>query len=130
MTYQGVCVGILIKNKKVLLGLRKKQNFWEFPGGSIEEGEQAENTVKRELHEELGIFAKEIEIAGSLSYYHTKIPKLITLFYITKWQGDIQKNCHKELKWFSLEECQQQKIPNINPELFENIQNILKKKIL
>ena len=125
MLYEVISVGILIQKGKVLLGLRQKQDYWEFPGGSLEKGEQAESAVKRELKEELGIFVTELEIAGALS----STQRLITLFYITKWQGEIQKNWHRDLKWFSLEECRKQQVPNINPELFESILKILSKKI-
>ena len=129
MLYETISVGILIQDQKVLLGLRKKEDYWEFPGGSLEEGEQAETTVKRELKEELGISVTELKIAGFLSYYKTKAPKLIIFFYITKWNGEIQRNWHRDLKWFSLEDCKKQQIPNINPELFKSILKILSKKI-
>ena len=129
MLYEAISVGILIQNQKTLLGLRKKEDCWEFPGGSLEKGEQAETAVKRELKEELSISVTELEIAGSLSYYKPKTPRLIILFYITKWNGEIQKNWHRDLKWFSLEDCRKQQIPNINPELFEGILKLLSKKI-
>ena len=129
MLYETISVGILIQNQKTLLGLRKKEDYWEFPGGSLEEGEQAETAVKRELREELGISVTELEIAGSLSYYKPKVPRLIILFYITKWKEKIQKNWHRDLKWFSLEDCKKQQVPNINPELFKDILKILSKKI-
>lgn len=128
MLYEVISVGLLIQDQKVLLGLRQKEDYWEFPGGSLEQGEQAEKAVKRELKEELGVLVKELEIAGALSYYKAKAPRLILFFYITKWEGVVQKNWHRELKWFSLEDCKKQKIPNINPELFENILKILSKK--
>ena len=129
MLYEVISVGLLIQNRKVLLGLRKKENYWEFPGGGLEKGEQAEIAVKRELREELSISVTELEIAGVLSYCTPKTPRLITLFYVTKWQGNIEKKWHRDLKWFSLEECKNQQVPNINPELFESILKILSKKI-
>jgi len=127
MLYEVIVVGILIQDQKVLLGLRKKKNCWEFPGGGLEKGEQPETAVKRELKEELGILVKKLETAGSLAYHNSQ--KLILFFYITKWEGNIQKNWHKDLKWFSFEECKKQQIPNINPELFESILKMISKKI-
>ena len=42
----------------------KKHNieFWDFPGGRIKEGHNIEETLRREVEEELGIMGNEIEI--------------------------------------------------------------------
>lgn len=53
-------VGAVIMNEKdeVLCALRSPDmllpNLWEFPGGKIEEGEAPEETLVREIKEELG----------------------------------------------------------------------------
>jgi len=35
---------------------------WEFPGGKIEEGESPEHAIGREIHEELGVDARPLEL--------------------------------------------------------------------
>lgn len=60
--YVGVGIGAVIINKdsKMLLAKRgpkakNEKGKWEFPGGSVEFGHTMEETVKREMMEELGI---------------------------------------------------------------------------
>ena len=52
-------VGIALNNNRVLLHKAEKDDFWALPGGHIEMQEQAENALKREMKEEIGV---EIEV--------------------------------------------------------------------
>lgn len=62
MSLQQVVLGIVIKDKGVLLVRRTKQDIgkdgqiltWGFPGGKIEAGESNESAVIREVYEETG----------------------------------------------------------------------------
>lgn len=54
-----IAVGIVERSGKILIAQRKPDahqgNLWEFPGGKVHENEAPEQTVVRELREELGI---------------------------------------------------------------------------
>jgi ADP-ribose pyrophosphatase YjhB (NUDIX family) len=56
-------VGIAVHQDSVLLHQAEGDSFWAFPGGRGEFGETAEQTLKREMIEELGV---EIEIVRLL----------------------------------------------------------------
>ncbi|HTT73105.1 MAG TPA: NUDIX hydrolase [Thermoplasmata archaeon] len=54
----GVAVGGAIFHDGELLLLRRVTDFpgrWEFPGGSVEEGEEPEGALRREVREETGL---------------------------------------------------------------------------
>ncbi|MEW6209601.1 MAG: NUDIX hydrolase [Acidobacteriota bacterium] len=56
-------VGVAVHDNRVLLHQAEGDNFWVFPGGRAEFGETAEQTLKREMREELGV---EIEVVRLL----------------------------------------------------------------
>ena len=61
--------GIIIRGDEVLLIKRRSlsfNNYWSNPGGKVNERENLEDTVRRELREELAI---EVEICRKLSDY-------------------------------------------------------------
>ena len=49
------------ENSEVLLEERSDDGFFDFPGGSIDLKESAEDAAKRELYEETGLIADELE---------------------------------------------------------------------
>jgi 8-oxo-dGTP pyrophosphatase MutT (NUDIX family) len=78
MTYSPYLVpvsvkGIVIENGKVWLR-KNERDEWELPGGKIDPGEQPEETVLRELSEELGFTA---EVQGIIDAHMYTIQKSI-----------------------------------------------------
>jgi ADP-ribose pyrophosphatase YjhB (NUDIX family) len=56
-------VGIALHNNQILLHQGAGENFWTLPGGRVEFGEEATQTLKREMQEELEI---QIEVTRLL----------------------------------------------------------------
>lgn len=52
---QRVTAKAVIKNENKILLVKEPDNRWEFPGGKIEFGHHIEETLVKELKEELGI---------------------------------------------------------------------------
>jgi 8-oxo-dGTP diphosphatase len=105
-------VGIVFKDGKVLIDLRLMQktgvNLWEFPGGSIEQGESLEDAVKRELFEELGIHAKKVVWLGAKNHgVHWGNTELEHYFLVEEFSGEPYPKSKEEvvdIKWVRPEE--------------------------
>ena len=59
--------GIIFDKKSVWLR-KNERNEWELPGGKLEENEQLEETVVRELREELGFDVRILQITQAHRY--------------------------------------------------------------
>ena len=62
-------VGIILANdeNKLLLGGRVGAKGWQFPQGGMFEGEDPVDAMYRELHEEIGLEAADVEVLGVTS---------------------------------------------------------------
>ncbi len=110
------CAGsIIIENEKgeVLLGKRTDNHKWGYAGGSIELGETIEECAKRELYEETGLFADEMELfminSGEETHYTypngDEVYNVEIIYICRKYHGEIRKQDEEleELKFFSID---------------------------
>ncbi len=79
--------------------------LWEFPGGKIEAGERPEESLVRELREELGI---EVETAALepltfASHAYPDFHLLMPLFLCRRWAGEPTALEHAGLRWVDAE---------------------------
>lgn len=90
---------------RVLLAQRPEgksmAGLWEFPGGKVEAGERPEETLIRELHEELGIEVNEACLAPLTfaSHSYEDFHLLMPLFICRRWGGVPQGRENQALKW-------------------------------
>ena len=110
-----VVAAILQKEDKILIA-RKKQGkplagYFEFPGGKIEEGETPEESLIRELMEEMNIKIAVKEYIGE-SIYDYGNDKVISLLGYTAEiiDGEIKLSDHDIYEWVTLEQINNYKI--------------------
>jgi len=101
--------------------------LWEFPGGKVESGERPEDTVIRELREELGITIREPCLAPFTFASHTypDFHLLMPLYVCRRWEGTVTAREHAALKWVKPRELVQFPMPPADLPLVPMLRDLL-----
>jgi 8-oxo-dGTP diphosphatase len=98
-------VALVDADGRVLLARRPEgkplAGLWEFPGGKVEPDERPEETLIRELREELGIEVKEACLAPLTfaSHAYRDFHLLMPLYVCRRWDGLVRAREGQALKW-------------------------------
>jgi 8-oxo-dGTP diphosphatase len=116
---------------RVLLAQRPQgkamAGLWEFPGGKVEPGERPEESLIRELKEELGIVVKE-ECLAPLTFASHLYPDfhlLMPLYVCRRWQGFVEAREGQELKWVQPGELRRYPMPPADEPLIPHLTSLL-----
>ena len=124
-------VALVDADNRVLLAQRPEgkpmSGLWEFPGGKVEPGERPEETLIRELHEELGIAVKEACLAPLTFASHTydSFHLLMPLYICRRWDGVVEPREGQALRWVRARELRAYPMPPADEPLIPALQDIL-----
>jgi 8-oxo-dGTP diphosphatase len=112
-----VAVALVDTDNRILLAQRPEgkqlAGLWEFPGGKVEPGERPEETLIRELREELGITVKEACLAPLTfaSHAYETFHLLMPLYICRRWEGFVQPLEGQGLAWAKPQELRNYPMP-------------------
>lgn len=128
----GASVIVVDSENRILLQLRSDNHCWGYAGGSVELDEVVEDAVKRELFEETGLIAKELELFGVFSGKDThyvypngdEVSNVDIVYVCKQYSGTLkcQDGEVDELKFFPIDEIPENISKPIRKALYQWIE--------
>ncbi len=94
---------VIFYNGKILV-LKRKDDIWEFPGGSVDWGERPEQSISREVKEETGLVVHSLVYTGITSAIYEKDGNEKHSIYLI-YKGEVNSDRvtlsreHSEYRW-------------------------------
>lgn len=85
------------------------KDWWEFPGGKLEEGEEPEEALKREIREELDTEISVDEFLTEVNYDYPKFNMTMRCYLCSVISGKLELKEHEAAAW-------------LKPEQFDDLQ--------
>jgi 8-oxo-dGTP diphosphatase len=101
--------------------------LWEFPGGKVEANERPEDTLIRELKEELGITVSEPCLAPLTfaSHVYPDFHLLMPLYVCRKWDGIVTPLEAQNVAWVKPNRLRDYKMPPADEPLVAHLMALL-----
>jgi 8-oxo-dGTP diphosphatase len=101
--------------------------LWEFPGGKVEAGEVPEQTLIRELAEELGVVVNEACLAPLTfaSHSYRDFHLLMPLYVCRRWEGTVTALEGQSTAWVRPNRLRDYPMPPADQPLVSHLMSLL-----
>lgn len=122
--------GVLVdQDGRVLIDKRRKDqiyaDYWEFPGGKIEQGESPEEAIKREVKEETGVSMGCMAPLSFISEDRDEYHVIVLIYICREWEGIPQGLEGQETKWVRPEQLKDYELLPANVPLIPVIRDMV-----
>ena len=107
MNHIEVVAAIIRKEDKIFAtqrGYGEWKDWWEFPGGKMEQGETPEEALKREISEELSAEINVDELFSTVDYDYPKFHLTMHCYLCTLQTNAMHLNEHESARWLAKDE--------------------------
>lgn len=127
--HEQIGVGIILSDDdQVLIALRPEDamlgGMWEFPGGKQEDDENIQETVCRELQEELGVKTTVDKPFMKFDHLYSHLKITMNAFLCHIEEGNPKPQSSQEIRWINIDELEDYPFPKANRKLTEKLMNL------
>jgi A/G-specific adenine glycosylase len=123
--HYNIAVGIVWNKGQILISKRRENGLlgglWEFPGGKIEGGENAEICIIREIKEELGVYVKPTTFLKQIKHAYTHFSITMDAYNCDFLHGCPQPLGCDDWRWIRPGQIKTLPFPKANHKLFDKI---------
>ncbi|MBR5399784.1 MAG: (deoxy)nucleoside triphosphate pyrophosphohydrolase [Bacteroidales bacterium] len=102
-----VVAAVIVRDGRVFAtqrGYGDFKDFWEFPGGKMEPGENREDALKREIREELEAEISVDSFIDTVEYDYPKFHLILHCFLCSLETKEVHLLEHESSRWLSADE--------------------------
>ena len=129
MQFIDVAVGVITKKNSVLIAQRSETlshgGMWEFPGGKVEAKESPQQSLTRELQEELGIEVQDSRLLDKIKHSYDKFGVVLWVYQVESYKG-LPKVCEQQqqLLWVKFQDLSNYDFPAANHSIIQKLKEI------